>query len=54
MPPARGAAACRLEGICLQRWARMGEQLAACYRGIVLAPTLAELRRLFQQAKHQA
>ena len=55
MPVARGAALrCRLEGTCLERWARLDEQLAACYRGIALAPTLAELRRLFQQAKQQA
>ena len=39
-----------MEGICLQRWARMQEQLRACYPGITLHPPLAQLKQIFQAA----
>ena len=41
---------CRLEGICLQRWGRMQEQVRLCYPGIALQPPVEELRRMFQAA----
>ena len=40
----------RLEGICLQRWGRMQEQLRLCYPNIQLQPPLAELKQIFKAA----
>lgn len=41
----------RLEAICLERWGRMEQQLAACYPGLQLRPPPAELRRWFGAAR---
>lgn len=43
----------RLEAICLDRWRRMEQQLAQCYRGIELRPPPDELRRWFRAARQQ-
>lgn len=40
----------KLEGICLARWRRMEGQLKACYGGMALRPSLAELGAMFLAA----
>lgn len=40
---------CSLEQVVLERYSRLGEQVAACYAGTPLRPSPGELQQLFRQ-----
>lgn len=40
---------CSLEQVVLERYNRLGEQVAACYSGAALRPSPGELQQLFRQ-----